>query len=98
MTVVDGIDVIRRVTALSLASSVDTMTIDQPFSAVTPVSTQPWYLLRPVVTLEDDSSYLFGGTAGAKDFKIESTNDGASLALIAKGAGNRADFNIQGEG
>jgi hypothetical protein len=98
MTVIDGIDVIRRVTALSLASSQDTMTIDQPFSATTPVNTQPWYLLRPVVTLKDDNSYLFGGTAGMKDFKIESTNDGASLALIAKGAGNRADFRVQGEG
>jgi hypothetical protein len=94
MAVVDGVEVMRRVVTVDTSTTTNTLTVDRAFSLVTSLQEQWFDLLRPVITLTDDNSYLFGGTSSQKTYTIESTDDGATLALKAKGDGNRADVEI----
>eukprot|EP00329_Picozoa_sp_Boothbay-MS584-11_P004790 47069_3 len=85
MTVVAGVEVIRKVTAVDKSAVQDTMTIDRVFSTTVAVNSQTYDLLRPVVTFADDNSFLFGGTTGAKTFTVESTDDGAEMKIARQG-------------
>ena len=97
MAVVDGVEVIRQVLSVDTSVTTNTMTIDRAFSLVTSLQEQWFDLLRPVITFEDDNTYLYGGTSGQKTYTIESTDEGATLALKAMGSGNRADVEITSE-
>lgn len=96
MTQVDGIEVIREVDSVDRATSVHTLNVVTPFSAVTDIDLEPFEHLRPVISLIDSNTYLFGGTSGDKTYTIQSTDQGATLSLMAAGLNNRAQILIDG--
>ena len=80
--ILNGVEVQRTVTMMTLGSTPDQLLVNAAFSNSALVKTS-YYVTRPLMSFEDYNSLLIGGTMGAAAVNIESSHDSATLKLKA---------------
>jgi hypothetical protein len=94
--ILDGVEKTRTVASVNYAATPDEMTLDAAFDAIKTVAHADgaYVVERPILTIADENSIVFGDSTGSKAMKLESTDAAASFEVKANCERDDSDLTV----